>query len=59
MQREIERELKKRIAKLRCGKAAGINGITLELLNYGGNAVGQWMYLLCDFAWRYRIPTKW
>ncbi len=37
MQREIGRlEVEKAIARLKCGKAAGMDGITAETLKYGG-----------------------
>lgn len=29
-------------------KAAGIHGITQEMLKYGGEAAIEWMVLLCD-----------
>ncbi len=36
MQREIDRlEVEKAIARLKCGKAAGMDGITAEMLKYG------------------------
>ena len=38
--REISRgEVEKVIAKLKCGKAGGVNGITAEMLIYGGEIV--------------------
>ncbi len=40
IQREIGRvEVEKAIARLKCGKAAGMDGITAEMLKYGGDAV--------------------
>ncbi len=38
MQREISRlEIQKAIARLKCGKDAGMDGITAEMLKYGGD----------------------
>ncbi len=40
IQKEIGRaEVEKAIARLKCGKAAGMDGITAEMLKYGGDAV--------------------
>ncbi len=39
-QRVIERvEVEKAMAKIKCGKAAGIDGITPEMVKHGGDAV--------------------
>ncbi len=47
--REIGRvEVEKVIARLKCGKAAGMDGITAEMLKYGGDAVVEWMLLICE-----------
>ncbi len=49
IQREIGRvEVEKAIARLKCGKAAGMDGITAEILKYGGDAVVEWMLLICE-----------
>ncbi len=51
IQREIGRlEVERAIARLKCGKAAGMDGITAEMLKYGGDAVVEWMLLICDCA---------
>ncbi len=48
MQREIGRlEVERAIARIKCGKAAGMDGITAEMLKYGGDAVVEWMLLIC------------
>ncbi len=41
-------EVEKAIARLKCGKAAGMDGITAEMLKYGGDAVVEWMLLICE-----------
>ncbi len=52
MQREIGwLEVEEAIARLKCGKAAGMDGITAEMLKYGGDAVVEWM-LICERAWK-------
>ncbi len=51
MQREISRlEIQKAVARLRCGKAAGMDGITVEMMKYGGDAVVEWMLLRGESA---------
>ncbi len=48
MQREIGRlEVERVVVRLKCGKAAGMDGITAEMLKYGGDAVVEWM-LICE-----------
>ena len=41
-------ELKKAMDKIRCDKAAGMDGITAEMFKYGGETVVEWMCLICD-----------
>lgn len=36
-------EVKKAIAKQKCDKTAGLDGIISEMLNYGGDALVEWM----------------
>ncbi len=44
MQREIDRlEIEKAIARLKCGKATGMDGITAEMLKYRGDVGMEWM----------------
>ncbi len=53
IQREIGRvEVEKPVARLKWGKAAGMVGITLEMLKYGGDTVVEWMLLTCEQAWK-------
>ncbi len=53
MQREIDRlEVERAIARLKCGKAVGMDGITAEILKYGVDAVVEWMLLICKRAWK-------
>ncbi len=61
MQREIYRlEIEKAIARLKCGKAAGMDGITAEMLKCGGDAVVEWMLLIYEQAWkRGEVPDDW
>ncbi len=43
IQREIGKaEVEKAIARLKCGKATCMDGITAEMLKYGGDAVVEW-----------------
>ncbi len=49
MQREINRlEIQKAIVRLKCGKAAGMDRVTAEMIKYGGDAVVEWMLLICE-----------
>ncbi len=61
MQREIGMlEVEKAIARLKCGRAAGINGITAVMLKYGGDIVVEWMLLLCEQVWKMgKVPDDW
>ena len=61
VQKEIERtEVEKAISGLKSGKAAGIDGITPEMLKYGGEVVVEWMWFICKLAWRQKeVPEEW
>ncbi len=61
IQREIGRlEVEGAIARLKCIKAAGMDGITAEILKYGGDAVVEWMLLLYERAWKTgEVPNDW
>ena len=53
-------EVEKAIYKLKCGKAAGIDGITPEMLRCGGDVVVEWMLLICKLAWRQKeVLEEW
>ncbi len=60
-QRVIERvEVEKAIGKMKCGKAAGIDGITPEMVKHGGDAVVEWLTMICDMTWRQgEVPDEW
>ena len=52
VQEQITREeISKAITRLRGGKAPGVDGISAEMLKYGGDAVVEWMLLICSLAW--------
>lgn len=52
VQEQITREeVSKAITRLRGGKAPGVDGISAEMLKYGGDAVVEWMLLICSLAW--------
>ncbi len=52
--------MEKAIARLKCGKAAGMDGITAEMVKYGGEAVVEWMLLVCEQAWKKgEVPDDW
>ncbi len=57
----IERvEVEKAIGKMKCGKAAGIDGITPEMVKHGGDAMVEWLTMICGLAWRQgEVPDEW
>ncbi len=61
MQREIGRlEVQNAIERLKGGNAAGMDGITAEMLKYGGDAVVEWTLLICEQAWKKEeVPDDW
>ncbi len=49
IQREIGRlEIEKAVVRLKCGKAAGVDRITAEMMKYGGDTVVEWMLVICE-----------
>jgi len=60
-QSDIRREeVVKAIGDLKCGKAPGIDGITAEMLKYGGEAISDWMHAMCILAWKEgRVLQDW
>jgi len=60
-QEEIKmKEVREVIGNLKNGKAAGVDGLTAEILKYGGGAVIEWMHKICDLAWKEgRVPSDW
>jgi len=54
------KEVREAIGNLKNGKAAGVDGLTAEMLKYGGGAVIGWMHKICDLAWKEgRVPSDW
>ena len=60
-QEQISRgEVVKAINSLKMGKAAGVDGITAEMLKYGGESVIEWMHRICQMAWEEeKVPDDW
>ncbi len=53
-------EVEEAIARLKCEKAVGMDGITAEMLKYGGDAVVDVMLLICERAWiKGEVPDDW
>ena len=58
VQRAINREeVEKAIAKLKSGKAAGVNAMTPEIMMFGGAEITEWMLFICDCMWRRKGAT--
>ena len=37
-----------------------MDGITAEMLKYGGEVIVEWMFWICDLAWKQReVPDEW
>ena len=54
------REVRRAIGRLKMGKAAGVDGITAEMLKFGGEVVIDWMHLICSMAWKQGVvPDDW
>ena len=54
------REVKRAIGRLKMGKAPGVDGITAEMLRFGGEVVIDWMHLICNLAWKQgTVPKDW
>ena len=58
---DIDRgEVVRAIKTLKCGKASGTDGISAEMLKYGGDSVVDWMHLICRLAWKDgEVPGDW
>ncbi len=53
-------EVQKAIQKLKVGKAAGVCGISGEMLQPGGEPAVRWMTELCRMVWRCgKAPAEW
>ncbi len=53
-------EIMEAIRKLKLGKAPGLDGITAEMLKYGGEIVVDWMMWICNLAWEQsKVPEDW
>jgi len=52
--------IRRAIERLKVGKAAGMDGITAEMLKFGGDVVVEWMHLICNLAWKQgEVPDEW
>ncbi len=53
-------EIMEAISKLKLGKAPGLDGITAEMLKYGGEIVVDWVMWICKLAWELsKLPEDW
>ncbi len=60
-QEKIKREeVMKTNGNLKNRMALGVDGITAEMLKYGGETVVEWMHKICGLAWeKGRVPRDW
>ena len=60
-EREISlSEVKKALMKVKMGKAAGVDGVTGEMLRFGGEVVSRWLWTICKVAWEKGVvPEEW
>jgi len=55
-----ESDIKIKEAVKAIGKASDIDGITAEMLKYGGEAISDWMHVMCILAWKEgRVSEDW
>ncbi len=58
--RVVRGEIVEAIRKLKLGKAPVSDGITAEMMKYGGEIVVDWMMLICNLAWEQsKVPEDW
>ena len=50
--------MKKPIDKLKCGKALDVDGITVEMLNHRRKTVVEWMFVMCNHAWKQKYQMS-
>ncbi|CAK1580622.1 unnamed protein product, partial [Parnassius mnemosyne] len=54
------KEIERAIRSLKCGKAAGLDRVTAEMVKYGGPRVWDSFHLLCNLCWRTGdVPDDW
>ncbi|CAK1595923.1 unnamed protein product [Parnassius mnemosyne] len=54
------KEIERAIRSLKCGKAAGLDRVTAEMVKYGGPRVWNSFHLLCNLCWRTGdVPDDW
>ena len=53
-------DIRKAVKKIKNGKAPGVDGITSEMLKYGGESVTEWLTRVCNVCFREgRVPKDW
>ena len=53
-------DVRKAVKKIKNGKAPGVDGITSEMLKYGGESVIEWLTKVCNVCFREgRVPKVW
>ena len=55
-----EEEIRRAIARLKRGKAAGVCGIQGEMLKAGGDTVVRWLHIIFNIVWeKGKAPEEW
>lgn len=55
-----EKEVADAIAKLKCGKAMGMDGVSVEMIKKGGKTVREWFVRLCNACYQEKkVPDDW
>ena len=53
-------DVRKAVKKIKNGKAPGVDGITSEMLKYGGESVIEWLTRVCNVCFMEgRVPKDW
>ena len=53
------KEIDNTIRSLKCGKAAGADDVTAEIIKYGGPRILDLLWLLCNLCWKSGVPDDW
>ena len=56
----LRQEVESAIKPLKCGKAAGVDNVSAELITYGGHPVVEVLHAICNKIWETgKWPSTW